>query len=146
MHRQRAQTAIRQILKGARFCGKCGTNLDVANKPTKAGITCDKCGTNIPRGSKFCPNCADEINPCPECDEDNDKSASICRSCGKTLPVPCPKCAVPVAPNSKFSTHAKQVDAVMRQVWVGRICKRQVLQQLRPPADSDSITSARLLP
>ena len=37
-----------------------------------------------------------------------------------------------------------QVDAVMRQVWVGRICKRQVLQQLRPPADSDSITSARL--
>lgn len=27
-----------------------------------------------------------------------------------------------------------QVDAVMRQVWVGRICKRQVLQQLRPPA------------
>ena len=88
--------------QGIRFCGKCGTNLDVANKPTKAGITCDKCGTNIPRGSKFCPNCADEINPCPECDEDNDKSASLCRSCGKALPVPCPKCAVPVAPNSKF--------------------------------------------
>ena len=87
---------------GTWFCGKCGANLDASKKIIKVGITCKKCKTNISRGSKFCPNCADEINPCPECGEDNDKSAEICRSCGKTLPMPCPKCASLVAPNFKF--------------------------------------------
>ena len=87
---------------GTRFCGKCGNNLDVPNRSSRPVITCDKCGTNIPSGSKFCPNCADEVNSCTECGEDNDKNASKCRSCGKALPIPCPKCTAAVASDSKF--------------------------------------------
>lgn len=87
---------------GTRFCGRCGTGLEVAKPPAEPGISCDKCGTNIPRGSKFCPNCADEVNSCAHCGEDNDKNAVFCRSCSKAFPLSCPKCEAPVAPESKF--------------------------------------------
>lgn len=94
---------IPQTLR-TRFCGK-QNQFKCLSKVVKAGITCDKCGTTIPRGSKFCPNCADEVNPRPECGGDNDKNAAKCRSCGSALPIQCPKCAAPQRHQDSKSRH-----------------------------------------
>ena len=79
------------------FCPFCGQS---KNKP--AGIVCDKCGRIAPEGNKFCPFCGDEFYCCPACGTDNPKNGSVCRKCGKPLPVPCPNCGTAVSSDMKF--------------------------------------------
>jgi len=64
--------------------------------------TCDKCNTIIPKGAKFCPNCADPVNACPACGEDNPAEAKQCRRCGKSMPVDCRNCKSAIPEGVKF--------------------------------------------
>src|SRR6218665_3755098 len=70
--------------------------------------TCDKCGGGIPKGSKFCPTCADPVNACPACGEDNPSSSTACRSCGGAMPSQCPGCQSSVMPGAKFCSECGQ--------------------------------------
>ncbi|MFZ9086194.1 MAG: SPFH domain-containing protein [Steroidobacteraceae bacterium] len=65
-------------------------------------ITCDKCSGKMPRGSKFCPHCADPVTACPKCGDDNASEATACRSCGAAMPTGCVKCSATIPANSKF--------------------------------------------
>ena len=67
-------------------------------------ISCDKCGGSIPKGSKFCPSCADPVNGCPSCGEDNLSDAVNCRGCGKPMPVNCRGCSAIIPLGAKFCT------------------------------------------
>ena len=64
-----------------------------AVRDNAGAMNCDKCGVKIPRNSKFCPNCADPVNACPSCGEDNPSDASACRRCGQQFPGRCRKCS-----------------------------------------------------
>lgn len=70
--------------------------------PAAPTLSCDKCGTSVPKGSKFCPNCADPVNACPACGEDNATGAAACRSCGKPMPINCGNCSTSIPAGSKF--------------------------------------------
>ncbi len=70
--------------------------------PPAPTITCDKCQGSMPRGSKFCPHCADPVTACPKCGDDNASDASTCRSCGADMPQACVKCAAAIPASSKF--------------------------------------------
>lgn len=67
-------------------------------------ISCDKCGGSIPKGSKFCPTCADPVNACQSCGEDNLSGALNCRGCGRPMPVNCKGCPAIIPPGAKFCT------------------------------------------
>lgn len=72
-----------------------------AGKPGPVA-TCDKCRGGIPKGSKFCPTCADPVNACPACGEDNPSGSTACRSCGGAMPSQCSGCQSSVPPGAKF--------------------------------------------
>jgi membrane protease subunit (stomatin/prohibitin family) len=69
------------------------------------GLTCDKCGSAISRGAKFCANCADPVNACPSCGQDNAAEASSCRSCGAAMPGRCRSCNLPLPTGTKFCSN-----------------------------------------
>jgi len=88
-----------------RFCGICGGALAGTgnqNEVKQPIATCDKCNTTLPKGSKFCPNCADPVNACPACGEDNPAEAKQCRRCGKPMPVDCGNCKSSIPEGVKF--------------------------------------------
>lgn len=97
---------------GAAF-GQLAPNLQVPGSappsPGTAGapaapssISCDKCGSAIPKGSRFCPNCADPVNACSACGEDNVSGAANCRGCGKSMPMNCRSCSAVLPQEAKF--------------------------------------------
>jgi predicted amidophosphoribosyltransferase len=52
---------------------------------------------------KFCPECGNKYNPCPECGADLPESASKCENCGYEMLPLCPHCGKPlVHKNQKF--------------------------------------------
>ncbi len=91
----------------SRFCARCGGALaaPAAAAPQQQSTTCDRCGGAIPPGAKFCPHCADEVNPCPACGQDNAKGAATCRRCGAPLPVSCANCGTALAAGAKFCSN-----------------------------------------
>jgi subtilisin family serine protease len=47
----------------ARFCGKCGTELNTAKLPTTSGFKfCTNCGTPLRRNASFCSNCGNKVH------------------------------------------------------------------------------------
>ncbi len=66
----------------AKFCGNCGTPLQVA------GQSCPKCGTVNPAGAKFCMNCGGPLqafNKCPKCGSEVQSGMKFCPNCGEKL-------------------------------------------------------------
>ena len=52
----------RQNQADARFCGKCGTELNTAKLPATSGFKfCTNCGTPLRRNASFCSNCGHQI-------------------------------------------------------------------------------------
>ena len=88
----------RDVDPEAAFCQYCGASM----RESDGMITCDKCGTKSRKGTKFCPHCGDVFFSCPECGSDNPENATVCRVCGKPLPVKCPNCGASVPGSVKF--------------------------------------------
>lgn len=92
------------------FCSNCGTQqtqTDTSVPDQDFSIptaTCDKCKTKFSSKYKFCPSCGDVYNPCPNCKEDLEASATICHACEYVLPVNC-ACGNQCPPDSKFCSN-----------------------------------------
>ena len=61
-----------------------------ASAQVEAGqATCPTDGTRSPAGTKFCPNCGQQLQPvpvaCPKCGTENVASAKFCTNCGTNL-------------------------------------------------------------
>ncbi|MCL2365822.1 MAG: SPFH domain-containing protein [Oscillospiraceae bacterium] len=85
----------------SRFCPACGA--DSQQTAQFDATACSECGTAFSKKYKFCPGCSNPYNPCPSCEADMKKDATVCLVCGNALPAPCPKCAVPLKTgNAKF--------------------------------------------
>ncbi|RKN84599.1 SPFH domain-containing protein [Paenibacillus ginsengarvi] len=87
---------------GAKFCGKCGSELAQAQPVPPNTVPCNECGHLLPEGSKFCANCGNAYNPCPACKADNAPEALYCRECGTNLTRTCGRCQKPFQPGQKF--------------------------------------------
>lgn len=100
------------VIKGKKFCAKCGGKMPESEdsslsiklpikgaKATKmltvneyiAGlksINCDKCGESVPNGTKFCPNCGEQVvvkmvpDKCISCGGEILKDRKYCPDCG----------------------------------------------------------------
>lgn len=90
------------------FCSACGTKQEVSKALQKETIipdvTCDKCKTKFSTQYKFCPSCGDVYNPCPNCKEDLEASATLCHACEYVLPLNC-ACGNLCPPDSKFCSN-----------------------------------------
>lgn len=60
-----------------------------AQAAASATMTCPNCHATIPAGSKFCPNCGQNLQPagivCPKCGTQNPPGAKFCTNCGAAL-------------------------------------------------------------
>lgn len=78
-----------------RFCSECGydTNENKQEKiKEKKETVCSNCGAKMDINIKFCPECGDLYNSCPNCKADVPEGAEICHKCGNPMPRPCPGC------------------------------------------------------
>jgi len=55
--------------------------------PAAATVPCPNCGKGIPAGSKFCPECGQNLQQvaCPKCNTPNPPGAKFCTNCGTNL-------------------------------------------------------------
>ncbi len=82
------------------FCGRCGYNFE--NSIDKEQITCSNCNYKYDKSVKFCPECGDPYNPCPECKADVNMGADNCHKCGTSMPRPCSNCGTSIKGKNKF--------------------------------------------
>ena len=78
-----------------------------ASKPdtaTEKKVSCDKCATDFSPKYKFCPNCGDGYNPCPNCNTDLGNNTTICNACEFVLPKVC-ECGNQLPPESKYCSN-----------------------------------------
>jgi len=70
--------------EGAKFCGKCGTELTAPAPPMTGRVACPHCQENIPTEAKFCPNCGkpSQITQC-NCGIELTAGMKFCPNCGK---------------------------------------------------------------
>ncbi|MBN3524075.1 SPFH domain-containing protein [Paenibacillus apiarius] len=96
----------RKNQQDAAFCTGCGTSLAASDAPGQpAEVKCQACGERMPCHTKFCPNCGDPYNPCPQCGADNQPDRTHCAECGQAMPVPCRHCGEAVPDKVKFCPH-----------------------------------------
>jgi membrane protease subunit (stomatin/prohibitin family) len=90
------------------FCFACGIKQEASvtsqNETNIANVICGKCETKFSTQYKFCPNCGDVYNPCPNCKTDLEANATICYACEFVLPVIC-ACGNQCTPESKFCSN-----------------------------------------
>lgn len=87
----------------AQFCPSCGVDTNKPESEKSNLIKCSNCGADYSKSTKFCQECGNKYDPCPNCDADIPQGATTCSVCGYELPVPCPKCSVPlIGKNLKF--------------------------------------------
>ena len=92
-----------ELEKTQRFCPNCGYDSREDQRADSDTTVCNQCGTVYSKKFKFCPECGDSYNPCVYCGADMKAGASVCTSCGKSVPKTCPKCeAVIDGDNMKF--------------------------------------------
>ncbi len=107
------------VMKGKKFCGKCGASMPVIiEKAEKGGIEyiCTKCGRDIHTKVKFCTECGGTVTPKPElgpptcinCGEIVAEGIKFCPECGGkilqeeiVIPV-CKKCSYVFKDSEKF--------------------------------------------
>ena len=60
-----------------KFCGNCGAR-------TEEGSECSKCKEFVPKGTKFCPNCGNNMVATAKCvnGHDNPVGTKFCSECG----------------------------------------------------------------
>lgn len=85
-----------------RFCGNCGYDTESKEEEKTKKIVCSVCGKELVGNVKFCPQCGDKYNPCPNCGADMDAGAKSCSQCGYEMPKKCPKCNSEIAKGAKF--------------------------------------------
>ena len=86
-----------------------------------ATVFCAVCSRPFPKGTRFCPNCGHQYNPCPNCGRDNDDHAKRCVGCGAILQSSrsnCPHCNAPIMPGSTFCTNCG------KPIQAGDTCSR----------------------
>ena len=78
---------------GAKFCGKCGTQLPPAQPPK--GHECPQCGKQNRAGIRYCEYCGAALKAvppqapqeikCPQCSKQNRTGIPFCEYCGASL-------------------------------------------------------------
>lgn len=97
------------IEKDKRFCSECGCDTENVEKDNdKELITCSNCGFKYNSSVKFCPECGDAYNPCPNCKADLKQGEQVCHECGNVLPKACPNCNTIIDGNCKFCPECGQ--------------------------------------
>lgn len=75
----------------------------VQNQPT---VSCPKCGTAVQQGTKFCPNCGQNMAPqkatCIKCNHEINQGAKFCPECGASQDASCSNCGKKLEPGAKF--------------------------------------------
>jgi membrane protease subunit (stomatin/prohibitin family) len=72
-----------QNTQGTKFCGNCGTSLQV-----QPGVNCAKCGTLNAAVAKFCSNCGNPLQAtvkCSNCGTESPSGTKFCPNCGNQL-------------------------------------------------------------
>ena len=59
-----------EVPEGKKFCGKCGTKLEVAPVVNNATNICAKCGAELTPGKKFCGKCGTPVAAAPSADKE----------------------------------------------------------------------------
>lgn len=92
-----------RLVPSQRFCGTCGFDTDeMKQKEKTASIKCSNCGAAMSKELKFCPECGNRYNPCPECGADMPDNAAACSICGYVQPFTCPECGKQILRGCKF--------------------------------------------
>ena len=59
-----------EVPEGKKFCGKCGTKLEVAPVVNNATNICAKCGAELTPGKKFCGKCGTPVAAAPSAEKE----------------------------------------------------------------------------
>ena len=59
-----------EVPEGKKFCGKCGTKLEVAPVVNNATNICAKCGAELTPGKKFCGKCGTPVAAAPTAEKE----------------------------------------------------------------------------
>ncbi len=59
-----------EVPEGKKFCGKCGTKLEVAPVVNNATYICAKCGAELTPGKKFCGKCGTPVAAAPSAEKE----------------------------------------------------------------------------
>lgn len=59
-----------EVPEGKKFCGKCGTKLEVAPVVNNATDICAKCGAELTPGKKFCGKCGTPVAAAPSAEKE----------------------------------------------------------------------------
>ena len=59
-----------EVPEGKKFCGKCGTKLEVAPVVNNATNICAKCGAELTPGKKFCGKCGTPVAAVPSAEKE----------------------------------------------------------------------------
>lgn len=59
-----------EVPEGKKFCGKCGTKLEVAPVANNATNICAKCGAELTPGKKFCGKCGTPVVAAPTAEKE----------------------------------------------------------------------------
>lgn len=77
-----------RVVKGKKFCSKCGTQLLQENETTEEkNVKCTVCGKIVSYETKFCPECGAKIvheqeRKCSQCGRKLNQSDKFCPQCG----------------------------------------------------------------